>query len=70
LRRVEIRVESEVAPRAYTEWAVQKLERIRGLMKSGEYRKHVNLEGGTGLLKLKRIVSLDERQNLDFGFSI
>lgn len=68
-RRITVRVESEVRPRAYSEAAVAKLDRIRNLIESGEYRKHVNLEGGTGLLKLKRLVSVDERQGLDFGFA-
>lgn len=68
-QRLKIYVESEVASGSYTEVAAKRLDRIRQQMKSGEYRNHVNLEGGTGLLKLKRIVSLDERQNLEFGFA-
>jgi hypothetical protein len=66
--RINIRVESEVEPHAYNEAMVQRLARIHEQMDSGEYRKRVNLEGGTGLLKLKRLVSLDERQILRFGF--
>lgn len=67
-QKLKIKVESEVSPGAYSDAAARKLDRIRQQMASGEYRKLVNLEGGTGLLKLKRIVSLDERQNLEFGF--
>ena len=65
---ITIRVESEVAPGIVTDAARSKLERIKELMTSGEYRKQVNLEGGTGLLKLKRLVAADERQHLAFGF--
>jgi hypothetical protein len=68
LRRVRVRVDSEIAPGSCSDNSRHKLERIKVQMASGEYRKHVNLEGGTGLLKLKRLVSPDDRQSLDFGF--
>jgi hypothetical protein len=68
LRIVKIRIESETVPGVVTEAAKRKLERIRDVMASGDYRKQVNLEGGTGLLKLKRLVSIDPRHVLDFGF--
>ena len=67
-RRVRIRVESEVTGTAYTEESANKLNRIREQIASGEYRRHVNREGGTGLLKLTRLVSVDERNSFDFGF--
>jgi len=66
--KTTIRIESEVATGTYTEERRSRLDRIKEQMASGEYRKHVNLDGGTGLLKLKRLVSSDERQSLDFGF--
>jgi hypothetical protein len=66
--KIAIRIESEVASAVVTAAARQKLERIKEMMTSGDYRKQVNLEGGSGLLKLKRLVASDERQNLDFGF--
>lgn len=67
-RVLRIRVESEVAEGAYSDTAADKLSRIRRQMESGEYRKHVNLEGGTGLLKLKRYTSLDELQKVTVDF--
>lgn len=65
---ITFRIDSEAAPGVATEATRSKLERIREMMRSGEYRKQVNLEGGTGLLKLKRLVAADERQHLAFGF--
>lgn len=67
-KRVRIRLESEIGEGVYNPTAIAKLDRIRALLATGAYRKQVNLEGGTGLLKLKRIVSHDPRQTLDFGF--
>ncbi|MGE5537149.1 MAG: hypothetical protein ACM30I_00915 [Gemmatimonas sp.] len=66
---VDLRVESEIAEGVHTPEAVAKLKRIRGLMETGQYRQRVNLEGGSGLLKLKRTVSSDPQQQLDFGFT-
>ncbi len=68
LKSVHVRVDSEIAPGAYKETSREKIERIKERMVSGNYRKHVNLEGGSGLLKLKRLVSPDARQRLEFGF--
>lgn len=67
-RKVTIRVHSEVTSDAYTPDAVKKLERIRKQIETEQYRKRVNLEGGTGFLKLKRLVSRDRRESLEFGF--
>lgn len=66
--KVLIRVESEVAHGIYDGYEQGKLDRIKHLMDTGDYRKKVNLEGGTGLLKLKRLVSLDSRRTLAFGY--
>ncbi|WP_414474295.1 hypothetical protein [Microvirga sp. M2] len=66
--KVFIRVESEVAAGVFNAYEQGKLDRIRHMMDTGDYRKKVNLEGGTGLLKLKRVVSLDSRRTLEFGF--
>lgn len=67
-KRVTIRVDSEIDPNARTANAIAKLERIRSVMGTEEYRKQVNLEGGTGLLKLRRLIARDHRQTLAFGF--
>ena len=68
VRRVVIRVESEVVEGRYNQETVAKVERIRERMGDLTYRKGVNLEGGTGLLKLQRLVALDKNRNLEFGF--
>ena len=67
-QRVSIRVESEVVKGTFSKESVAKVERIREQMGSVAYRRGVNLEGGTGLLKLQRLVALDKDQKLDFGF--
>lgn len=63
---MRIRVESEIAP-SDVDPRLQKLEKIRTLIASGEYRQHTNREGGSGLLKLNRYVAADNNQALDFG---
>jgi hypothetical protein len=68
LRIVKLRVENELAPGVVGEASINKLSRLRQLMRSGDYRRQVNLEGGTGLLKLQRLVSLDLRNALNFDF--
>lgn len=68
VKEVIVRVENEVVRENCNEDNIRKLARIREQMNSGGYRQRVNLEGGTGLLKLKRLVSLDPNQSLDFGY--
>ncbi|MCY4557663.1 MAG: hypothetical protein OXF79_15020 [Chloroflexi bacterium] len=68
VRDVTIRVESEVEDGAYNAENVARVERIRERMGDLTYRRGVNLEGGTGLLKLQRLVALDKNQKLEFGF--
>jgi hypothetical protein len=68
-RVITVRVESDVAPGVDIEGAKQKLAEIRELISSGQYRQRVRGEGGTGLLKIQRMVSQSERQSLDFGFT-
>ena len=65
---IRVRIVSEIAKGHYNDAAVAKLDRIRQLIDSGDYRSRANLEGGSGLLKLKRLVSLDNAQTLEFGF--
>jgi hypothetical protein len=67
-RMVLFRFVSEIAPEVCTEEKRRALERVRHLLKSGAYKQRVNLEGGTGLPKLQRMVSIDERQSLTFDF--
>jgi hypothetical protein len=66
---VKIRVVNEIAPHAKTPANERRLQRIRDLIDSGDYRSSVKLEGGTGFLKLKRIVAADSRQTLAFGYN-
>ena len=68
VRNVTIRVESEIVNGASSAEDVAKLERIRDRMGDLTYKRGVNLEGGTGLLKLQRLVALDKDQKLEFGF--
>jgi hypothetical protein len=66
---VRIRVVNEIAPHAKTPASERRLQRIREQIDSGDYRSSVKLEGGTGFLKLKRIVAADNRQTLAFGYN-
>jgi hypothetical protein len=67
--RVIINVESEVAPHAVSANNKIRVNKIREQIRSGDWRSRVKLEGGTGFLKLKRIVASDNRQSLDFYFT-
>ena len=66
--RVRILVTNRIAERNRSVTNERRLQRIREQMDSGDYRALSKLEGGTGLLKLKRIVAADNRQTLDFGY--
>lgn len=68
-RVITVRVESDVAPHVDIELAKRKLGEIRELIASGQYRQRVRGEGGTGLLKIQRMVSQNERQSLHFDFT-
>ena len=64
--RLSVLIHSEVAPGARTPGAEGKVERIQQLIAAGDYQRAVRLEGGTGLLKLRRIIGT---LPLDFGFT-
>ena len=65
---LEITVESQVGPSVRSTEVDNNLERIRRLIENGNYKSHVSLEGGSGFIKLKRIVSSYRSHSLDFGF--
>ncbi|PIO97275.1 hypothetical protein CJ014_20900 [Pleomorphomonas carboxyditropha] len=67
--RVIINVESEVAPHVISANNKNRVNKIREQIVSGDWRSRVKLEGGSGFLKLKRIVASDNRQSLDFCFT-
>lgn len=66
----ELSIVSETAPAARSESVGRKLEHIRALAESGEYDDLVSQEGGTGLLKLCRIMREDgdDNRRVAFGF--
>jgi len=68
-RRIVIDVESEVSGDVLTEEVKGRLARIKERLDAGDYHQRVNLEGGSGLLKLKRLVERDPRQGLSFDFT-
>jgi hypothetical protein len=68
IARIELNVENEIGSVAQTTAVERKLGKIRLQINSGEYKSRVKLEGGTGFLKLQRIVAPDNRQTLEFGF--
>jgi hypothetical protein len=66
--RVKIRVTNRITRDKKTASNERRLDRIREQIQSGDYRALSKVEGGTGLLKVKRIVAADNRQTLDFGY--
>lgn len=68
ISRVILRVENEVSYSSRAPFIQKRLDKIKEQISSGDYKTRVKLEGGTGFLKLKRIVAPDNRQTLDFGF--
>ena len=68
ISRVILRVENDVSDSSRAPSIQKRLGKIKEQISSGDYKSRVKLEGGTGFLKLKRIVAPDNRQTLDFGF--
>ncbi|MGP0089072.1 MAG: hypothetical protein ACLPKB_03800 [Xanthobacteraceae bacterium] len=66
--RVRTIVTNQIAPGTKTLANEHRLERIRRQIESGDYRALSKVEGGTGFLKLKRMVAADNRQTLAFGY--
>lgn len=66
--KVTFCVENRIAPTVKCPAAERKLQRLRSMIDSGDYRSKVKLEGGTGIPKLKRLIASDNRQTLQFGF--
>ena len=66
---IVVRVVSDVEPETNIAAVEEKLAEIRQCIDSGDYRKRVRGEGGTGLLKIYRMVAMNEHQKLLFGFT-
>jgi hypothetical protein len=47
-----------------------KIDRIRGIIASGDYQRAVSSEGGTGLIKLRKLIGTGDKptRRLDFGY--
>ncbi len=69
--RFTLRVENELGSQLPNHPMLEKLERIKALIESNDYKEYQTLEGGTGLLKLKRLItpSVDSQSTLKFGFT-
>ncbi|KFE62875.1 hypothetical protein [Hyalangium minutum] len=65
---LSIDIESEIAGDAYSPSAEKALDDIRVLIGGDGYRTRVSVEGKSGLVKLKRIVSQYKAHALNFGF--
>jgi hypothetical protein len=67
-KTITIRVENTVSGPIHED-RVNKIEQIRERIESGSYVDSVAKEGGSGLIKLQRIVrSVDETATIQFGF--
>jgi hypothetical protein len=68
--RVRIVTRNELSPAARTDADVARVDAIRQAIAQGDYRLAVKSEGGTGLIKLRKLISTgdDGRRRLEFGF--
>lgn len=67
---LRIAARSEVASSARTPETIERIELIKKAIADGDYGSAVRSEGGTGLIKLRRLVDRNsgEKGRLDFGF--
>ncbi len=66
---LRVRVENQCSSLQENQQTKQKLDSIRSKIEKGEYKKSIPKEGGTGLLKLRKLVGDGSgKSKLDFGF--
>jgi hypothetical protein len=66
---LKIRIENEISGAAFTPEAVSKIEKIKETIANGAFLNIVSSEGGTGLIKIRKILGGSEKQSpYDFGF--
>ncbi len=67
---LSIYVENEILPSSADAQARAKVDRIHTLIATGGYHSSVSSEGGTGLIKLKKLMGSDvkKERRLDFGY--
>lgn len=68
--RVRIMTRNEMSPVARMEVDVARVDAIRQVIARGDYQHAVRSEGGTGLIKLRKLISTGDhgRRWLEFGF--
>ena len=67
--RLRLAIRSEIDPAVCTVESTAKIDRIRELIAGGDYQRAVSSEGGTGLIKLRKLISRGETPTrLDFGY--
>ena len=68
--RLRIIIENEVSPSTRTDAVEAKVNRIKHSILDGAYKTAVSSEGGTGFIKLRKIIGSTESAQpvLDFGF--
>ena len=68
--RLQLVIRNEVAPGVRTPEVEAKVTRIKQAITDGVYQRTVSSEGGTGFIKLRKIIGGDQRTplRLDFGF--
>ena len=67
---LKFRIENEIAESVDASVLASRLDQIRVQLQSGEYRKKISGEGGTGLFKLRRFgdaPAFEGKSNVDFG---
>jgi hypothetical protein len=68
--RLRVCTRSEIDPGIYTIEARAKIERIKSIISTGDYQKAIRSEGGTGLIKLRKLIGSAEKApaRLEFGY--
>lgn len=67
--KLHVRIRNEVKAESKDD-ALAELSKIRTKIESGEYLKAISSEGGTGLIKIRKIIGAEKRKarRYDFGF--
>lgn len=64
-------IRNQIQPRIHNEQAEERVNRIRQVIDSGGYQSGISSEGGTGFIKLRKLLEREPSSplRLDFGFA-
>lgn len=69
--RLQMLIRNQIQPRIHNEQAEERVNRIRQVIDSGGYQSGISSEGGTGFIKLRKLLERERTSplRLDFGFA-